>query len=1094
MHEEQISHLTPLDRDLFVHFGFGERRAAPFTCIHAAFEHHARLQPDAIAVEHLDQSISYAALNARADKLACRLRTLGIRPGARVCLLVQRSIPMVVGILATLKAGGAYVPLDGGIVTDSTLEHVLNDSGAVLVLALRDFTHRVASHRVICIEDVIEEDLNTAAAHPVENLSSTIDPIYIIYTSGERRTTGKPKGVEVTHRNVTNLVCQAPGNIGMRAGLRVAQLLNVAFDMCAWEVLGALSNGCTLCLRGKTSKEWRALMKTVDIIISTPSILGQHDPVDYPNVKAVATAGEACPQSLADKWSKTAQFYNSCGPTEVTIVNTVFPHTYGVPLSIGRPVPNTNVYVLDENLIPLPIGEPGMMWAGGACVSRGYLNLPDKTAERYKRDPFVDDGSMMFNTGDIGRWRADGTLEHLGRADDQVKVKGFRVELDGVAAAMESTSGVTVAAAMLIANELWGFYAPAGVKEEDVKAATARVQPYYAVPTRFLPLEQFPHTSNGKNDKRALRKLAEDKLAEAKPPAVETKPVMAEVKPAAASPTVSRKPAPTAEEVKPRRVLDFKPYVATKPDPEKRPYPIARSSFNTSTTTLPGELWLELIAPAIAAPAYGHHELEWHPYKSTSRSSSAGSTVGPASIESLPKLTADSTTEKTEYTKALEEGHGWEGYLEQELPEKSQGKWARNVRHQVFTLYRRMFGVVFVVNFALLITVLVRGANAQRLGLITIANLFCAILMRQEYVVNAFFDVFCAVPTSWPLAIRRVCARVYHIGGLHSGCAISGTLWLMYFTAQATIEMTQQKVSVPTVVVTYLILGLLFAIILFAWPKFRLAFHDRFERTHRFMGWTTTAFVWAQVVLLTNDYKLPGQPLHDALKRSAPFWMVVVMTGSIVLPWLRLRKVAVRADVLSNHAVRLYFNYVTPVPGTYTRISESPLLEWHSFATVAEPGKTGYSLVVSRAGDWTGNQIANPPTHLWVRGIPTCGVLRIVPLFRRLVFVATGSGIGPCAPCILEQRVPIRLLWTSPDVRKTFGDKFVDSILEKSPDAVVYDTRKHGKPDMVKMTYKLVEEFKAEAVCIISNQKLTRKVVYGMVSRGIPAFGAIWDS
>lgn len=257
--------LTPLDRDLFVHFGFGERRPAPFTCIHAAFEYYARLQPDAIAVEHLDQSISYAALNAQADKLACRLRKQGVLPGARVCLLVQRSIP-----------------LDGGIVTDSTLEHVLNDSGAILVLALRDFAHRVSSQRVICLEDIIEDDLNTAAT-PVEPLSSTADPIYIIYTSGAQRQASSAETpqchqslvVPDLHVNKHShahgaVVCQAPGNIGMRPGLRVAQLLNVAFDMCAWEVLGALSNGCTLCLRGKTSKEWRALMKTVDIIISTP--------------------------------------------------------------------------------------------------------------------------------------------------------------------------------------------------------------------------------------------------------------------------------------------------------------------------------------------------------------------------------------------------------------------------------------------------------------------------------------------------------------------------------------------------------------------------------------------------------------------------------------------------------------------------------------------------------------------------------------------------------------------------------------------------------------------------------------------------------
>jgi len=443
-----------------------------------------------------------------------------------------------------------------------------------------------------------------------------------------------------------------------------------------------------------------------------------------------------------------------------------------------------------------------------------------------------------------------------------------------------------------------------------------------------------------------------------------------------------------------------------------------------------------------------------------------------------------------------EKGLPWDGYLEDEIPKKMHGRILRNLRHQIFSLYRRLFGVVFVVNMAILISIFVKGhTNAQQLGLIVVSNLFCAILMRQDYVINAFFTVCCAVPQSWPLRIRRVAARVYHIGGLHSGCAISGLVWLIAFTAQATKELlNKQQTSAPTVAITYFILMLLVGIVLFAYPKFRSTHHDKFERTHRFLGWTATALVWCQVVLLTNDYRLPGQSLGQALVHAPPFWLVAVMTCSIILPWLRLRKVPVRAEVLSTHAVRLYFDYVTPKPGHFTRISESPLLEWHGFATINEPGKPGYSLVVSKAGDWTTKQIMHPPKEIWVRGVPCYGVLRIVPLFRRVVFVATGSGIGPCAPCILEQRVPIRLLWTSPNVRQTFGDKLVDSILEASPGAVIYNTREHGKPDMVKLTYRMVQEFNAEAVCIISNQKLTQKVVYGMMSRGIPAFGAIWDS
>ncbi|KAF8134789.1 hypothetical protein K438DRAFT_1911680 [Mycena galopus ATCC 62051] len=433
----------------------------------------------------------------------------------------------------------------------------------------------------------------------------------------------------------------------------------------------------------------------------------------------------------------------------------------------------------------------------------------------------------------------------------------------------------------------------------------------------------------------------------------------------------------------------------------------------------------------------------------------------------------------------------WKGYEEDVLPDKLQGKKARNLRHLVFTLYRRLFGVVFVTNMAILIALLVRGADAPRLGLITLANLFVAVLMRQDYVVNALFSVFCAVPPSWPLSIRRVCARVYHMpGGIHSGAAVSGTLWLAVFCGKATKEVVDggdtAHASVATIAVSYSILLFLCGMVIFAYPSFRTKRHDSFERVHRFFGWTAIILVWAQIVLLTNDYR-GKQSLSHALVHSAPFWMLIVMTGSIILPWLRLRKVPVRAEVLSEHAA-------TTLPGSFVRLAVHPLKDWHGFATIPVPNEKGFSLVVSKAGDWTNSRITDPPSTIWVRGAPSFGVLRIAPLFRRIVLVATGSGVGPCAGSIFEQRVPIRFLWTSPNVRETFGDKLVDEILGASPDAVIYDTRKHGKPDMVKLTLRLVKEFDAEAVCVISNQKLTQKLVYGMMSRGIPAFGAIWDS
>jgi hypothetical protein len=194
---------------------------------------------------------------------------------------------------------------------------------------------------------------------------------------------------------------------------------------------------------------------------------------------------------------------------------------------------------------------------------------------------------------------------------------------------------------------------------------------------------------------------------------------------------------------------------------------------------------------------------------------------------------------------------------------------------------------------------------------------------------------------------------------------------LIFFVAQATKEMINLTgARVPTVAVTYVILLLLLSMVVFAHPQFRKAHQDQFELIHRFCGWTATALVWVQVVLLTDDFKAPHTALSAALVRSVPLWMVAVMTGSIILPWIRLRKVDVRAEVLSDHAVRLYFDYTTALPGSFTRISISPLMEWHSFAAIRVPNSKGYSLIVSDSGDWSSKCIADPPKKLWVRGIP----------------------------------------------------------------------------------------------------------------------------
>ncbi|KAL0567095.1 hypothetical protein V5O48_014899 [Marasmius crinis-equi] len=1066
-----LERLSSTDRQTFLEFGRGAVVPVPFSRVHDAFQHYAALYPSNVAVEDFEETITYAELDRQSNFLALHLQSLGVAPGARVCLLAERSIYMVVGILAILKAGGGYVPLDGNIASDKTLDHVLADSKAAAALVMRAFKQRIrANVPTVCLEDVLSEvDLHSDVQRPQAKVS-TNDSVYIIYTSG---TTGVPKGVDVKHGNVTNLVCLSPGNLTLAPGRRISQLMNIAFDMAQWEILGSLSNGATLCLRGKSSKQWKAVMKRVQVIVATPSMLVPHVAAEHPNVEVVAVAGEPCPVSLADSWGANAKFYNSCGPTEITIVNTMQLHTPASPLSIGGPTPNNNVYVLDEDMNPVPIGEQGVMWAGGAGITRGYLNLPEKTKERYKRDPYANDGSMMFNTGDLGRWMPHGGLEVLGRTDDQVKVKGFRVELDGVAAAMETTPGVKVAVALLVEGELWGFVTPGTIEQASVTSAASKIQPYYAVPTRILAMDEFPKTANGKNDKRALRQMAIDQ--------VEKEKVVATVL------------SVEAEKVKPDPELALPTSVSH-----------AISSFLSSPNVLGRSIQVTLpnhpqpvhihISAGVATPVVTQ-DIVLPTLSGLGPASLApsGSATPSGSVEALDEKVLESGATSVS---ASEKGLEWEGYEDDELPKKTQGHYLRNLRHQVFSLYRRLFGIVFVINMAIFIAVCVQETSVPKIGEIVVANLSAAILMRQDYVVNAFFKVFTLVPRSWPLAIRRVAARVYHIGGLHSGFAVSGTVWLVLFTAKATKDLLDGgKTSIATLVITWVIMFFLFGIVAFAMPGMRTKRHDSFERVHRFAGWTAAAMVWAQVILLINDYRKPGESLRHAIITTPSFWLVVVFTGSLILPWLRLKKVDVRSVVLSNHAVRMFFDYgVTPGAGTFVRVSEDPLFEWHGFATMPEVGQTGYSLVVSRAGDWTSKQIAEPPTKLYIRGIPTYGVLTICPLFKRMVLVATGSGIGPCYSHIRAMKIPIKVLWTAPNVRETFGDELVDSILEKAPDSVIYDTRKHGKPDMVKLTYRLAREFDAEAVAIISNPKLTYKVVYGMMSRGIPAFGAIWDS
>ncbi|HET8640975.1 MAG TPA: amino acid adenylation domain-containing protein [Pseudonocardiaceae bacterium] len=504
-----LDDLSDHDRYLFNRFGWGPVAALPYHRIHHAFERWAARQPEAVAAEHLGEVISYGELDRQADRLAALLIGHGVRAGDNVGLFLHRSIPMVVGLLAALKAGAAYVPQDVRVAPPRQLRHIVDTAAIGVVLTLSELADRVPDGATpIAVDEVMARPLGVAP-RPVRVPVSPDSGCYVLFTSG---TTGRPNGVTVTHRNVCNILLTEPGGLGIRPGWRVAQILNIAFDMAAWEVLGCLARGATLVIRGRDIAE---AVRQADAVIATPTVLIGIDPEQCRQIKVVAVAGEPCPRTLADRWARLCTFYNACGPTETTIVNTMQRHhPDALRLTIGRPTPNNTVYVLDERHRPCPIGETGEMWAGGDCVSAGYLGNPDLNAQRYLPDPFLGGGRLMFRTRDLGRWTPDGELEHLGRTDDQVKVRGFRVELDSVSAVLESMPGCRRAVTLkLDERNLVSFVSPLDVDPDVAQAAVAAALPYYCVPSAVHALAALPQTSRGKIDKAALLRLAAERLA-----------------------------------------------------------------------------------------------------------------------------------------------------------------------------------------------------------------------------------------------------------------------------------------------------------------------------------------------------------------------------------------------------------------------------------------------------------------------------------------------------------------------------------------------------------------------------------------------------
>ncbi|MFD4600834.1 AMP-binding protein [Streptomyces sp. NPDC058464] len=405
-----LRHLTPRDQHLFWQYGRGADVPVHEPLVHRAIERHAIVHPHAVAAEHHGATLTYGELDRYAGALAARLVREGVRPGDHVGLFARRSIPMLVGLFAVLKAGAAYVPQDIGRTPPAQLAHVIRTAGTRVILTQKEHAPRVplpGGHRLIALDDPAPHDPGPVPLLPPH----PDDGCCVLFVPG---TTGRRHGVKLTHRNIANLLLTEPGGLCIRPGDRVAQLLGIASDMAAWEILGCLTHGATLTIGGRDTD---AAARTATVLITTPALLSGIDPDECPRVRAVAVAGGSCPRPLADRWSSRAALFHCRGSAEATVVTTMGRHApvAGRPAT-GRPTPNSTVYVLGADRRPLPMGEAGEVWVGGDCVSAGYLGDDALNAERYALDPFLGEGRAMFRTRDLGRWTPDGGLEHLARA------------------------------------------------------------------------------------------------------------------------------------------------------------------------------------------------------------------------------------------------------------------------------------------------------------------------------------------------------------------------------------------------------------------------------------------------------------------------------------------------------------------------------------------------------------------------------------------------------------------------------------------------------------------------------------------------------
>ncbi|MEP0752182.1 amino acid adenylation domain-containing protein [Trichocoleus sp. Lan] len=487
-------------------------------CLHQLFEEQVERTPDAIAIIFENQQLTYAELNAKANQLAHHLQKLGVKPEVLVGICVERSLEMVVGLLGILKAGGAYLPLDPAYPPER-LAFMLEDAQVSVLLTQKRLLNTLPSHNaeVVCLDDW--ESLQMGSPNLVQNPSNLA---YVIYTSGS---TGRPKGVQISHACVVNFL------ISMGQKLEITELdillavTSLSFDIAALEIFLPITVGSRVVVVPREIASDGAQLLTT--LTNSGATIMQATPATWrlllaagwqgsKNLK-ILCGGEALPRQLAAQLLvRGDRLWNLYGPTETTIWSTIHPvESSDACVSIGRPIANTQVYILDTHLQPVPVGVTGELYIGGKGLSRGYLNRPELTAEKFIPNPFLEKSEkseLLYKTGDLARYLPNGELEYLGRIDHQVKVRGFRIELGEIEAVLSQHPGVQQA--VVIAREDNSsdkcLVAYVVLKQE---AATTPVQlrsflkeklPNYMVPSSFVLLEAIPLTPNGKIDRRAL--------------------------------------------------------------------------------------------------------------------------------------------------------------------------------------------------------------------------------------------------------------------------------------------------------------------------------------------------------------------------------------------------------------------------------------------------------------------------------------------------------------------------------------------------------------------------------------------------------------